>query len=217
MGFAVVAGAPASAPRPPRRTGTHLRQRRRSPRRSPRGGRTFASTPTPAPAPSRPRRAPATNSPPSCGTSSSTSRAIRRRSPRPPSAPSAIAAAASPSAMSASCPTSCQSSKAPSSSFPTRTTSIHNVFSLSSAAAPNGTGFDLGRYPKGSSRPGRFDTPGTVQVFCHIHHGHERGRARAAPIRIFASPADDHHYRDRRRSRGRLHHRRVARADRTRS
>jgi plastocyanin len=41
---------------------------------------------------------------------------------------------------------------------------FHNVFSLSSAKE-----FDLGRYPRGSSRPATFDRSGVVQVFCHIH------------------------------------------------
>lgn len=41
---------------------------------------------------------------------------------------------------------------------------FHNVFSLSKAAS-----FDLGRYPRGSSRSVRFDVPGLVKVFCHIH------------------------------------------------
>jgi plastocyanin len=40
----------------------------------------------------------------------------------------------------------------------------HNVFSLSKAAS-----FDLGRYPRGASRSVRFDEPGIVKVFCHIH------------------------------------------------
>src|SRR5262249_1205567 len=35
--------------------------------------------------------------------------------------------------------------------FPNDDNVYHNVFSLSSEAAPNGKGFDLGRYPKGSS------------------------------------------------------------------
>lgn len=41
---------------------------------------------------------------------------------------------------------------------------FHNVFSLSKA-----TSFDLGRYPRGSSRSVRFEQPGVVKVFCHIH------------------------------------------------
>ena len=48
--------------------------------------------------------------------------------------------------------------------FPNADDIYHNVFSLSKAAA-----FDLGRYPTGQSRERQFNTPGTVQVFCHIH------------------------------------------------
>jgi plastocyanin len=48
--------------------------------------------------------------------------------------------------------------------FPNRDVVFHNVFSLSKAHT-----FDLGRYPSGSSRSVRFDTPGIVKVFCHIH------------------------------------------------
>ena len=48
--------------------------------------------------------------------------------------------------------------------FPNADPVFHNVFSLSSARS-----FDLGRYPKGDSKSVRFDRPGTVQVFCHIH------------------------------------------------
>jgi plastocyanin len=48
--------------------------------------------------------------------------------------------------------------------FPNGDDVFHNVFSLSSAKT-----FDLGRYPKGSSRPVTFDKPGRVDVFCHIH------------------------------------------------
>lgn len=40
----------------------------------------------------------------------------------------------------------------------------HNVFSLSRAKE-----FDLGRYPRGTSKGATFDRPGVVQVFCHIH------------------------------------------------
>jgi plastocyanin len=43
---------------------------------------------------------------------------------------------------------------------------FHNVFSLSRART-----FDLGRYPKGSSKNVTFDKAGVVQVFCHIHAG----------------------------------------------
>lgn len=51
--------------------------------------------------------------------------------------------------------------------FPNEDDFYHNVFSLSSAAGPKG--FDLGRYPQGTSRSWTFPKPGTVQVFCHIH------------------------------------------------
>jgi plastocyanin len=48
--------------------------------------------------------------------------------------------------------------------FPNEDPVFHNVFSLSSSRS-----FDLGRYPHGTSKSVRFDRPGTVQVFCHIH------------------------------------------------
>lgn len=48
--------------------------------------------------------------------------------------------------------------------FPNSDEVFHNVFSLSSARA-----FDLGRYPRGSSRPVTFEKAGRVDVFCHIH------------------------------------------------
>ena len=48
--------------------------------------------------------------------------------------------------------------------FPNDDVIYHNVFSLSKAAS-----FDLGRYPRGDSRSVRFDQPGIVKVFCHIH------------------------------------------------
>jgi plastocyanin len=48
--------------------------------------------------------------------------------------------------------------------FPNEDDVYHNVFSLSSAKT-----FDLGRYPRGTSRSVTFQKPGTVQVFCHIH------------------------------------------------
>jgi plastocyanin len=48
--------------------------------------------------------------------------------------------------------------------FPNSDDVFHNVFSLSSAKT-----FDLGRFPKGSSKSDVFDKSGTVQVFCHIH------------------------------------------------
>jgi plastocyanin len=41
---------------------------------------------------------------------------------------------------------------------------FHNVFSYSPTKR-----FDLGRYPRGESRPVTFDRAGTVKVFCEIH------------------------------------------------
>ena len=48
--------------------------------------------------------------------------------------------------------------------FPNDDPFFHNVFSLSSAAA-----FNLGRYPRGQSRPAKFAKAGLVKVFCDIH------------------------------------------------
>jgi plastocyanin len=48
--------------------------------------------------------------------------------------------------------------------FPNTDPVFHNVFSLSRAAS-----FDLGRYPRGEAKSVRFDAPGVVKVFCHIH------------------------------------------------
>jgi plastocyanin len=66
--------------------------------------------------------------------------------------------------------------------FPNDDDVYHNVFSLSSGAGPNGRGFDLGRYPKGSSRAVTFSRPGLVQVFCHIHQD------MSAYVHVFAHP-----------------------------
>jgi plastocyanin len=49
-------------------------------------------------------------------------------------------------------------------SFPNEDPIFHNVFSLSKAKH-----FDLGYYPKGQTRLVKFDRPGVVQVYCHIH------------------------------------------------
>ena len=48
--------------------------------------------------------------------------------------------------------------------FPNEDPFFHNVFSLSSTKS-----FDLGRYPKNHTRLVKFDQPGIVKVFCHIH------------------------------------------------
>ena len=61
--------------------------------------------------------------------------------------------------------------------FPNGDPFFHNVFSLSGARS-----FDLGRYPKNQVRSVKFDRPGIVKVFCHIH-SHMN-----AVIRIFDHP-----------------------------
>jgi plastocyanin len=48
--------------------------------------------------------------------------------------------------------------------FPNADAIFHNVFSLSSVQS-----FDLGFYSKGQSRTVKFDKPGIIQVYCHIH------------------------------------------------
>jgi plastocyanin len=48
--------------------------------------------------------------------------------------------------------------------FPNADPIFHNVFSLSKARP-----FDLGYYPRGQSRNVKFNNPGVVQVYCHIH------------------------------------------------
>ena len=49
-------------------------------------------------------------------------------------------------------------------SFPNDDPIFHNVFSLSKVRS-----FDLGYYPAGQTRLVRFDRPGVVQVYCHLH------------------------------------------------
>lgn len=77
--------------------------------------------------------------------------------------------------------------------FPNEDDVYHNVFSLSAAATPNGKGFDLGRYPKGSSRTWTFARPGTVQVFCHIHSDMS-AVVLVLPNPFYASPDAEHRF-----------------------
>ena len=49
-------------------------------------------------------------------------------------------------------------------SFPNSDPIFHNVFSLSPPRQ-----FDLGYYPAGEARKLKFDKPGIVQVYCHLH------------------------------------------------
>lgn len=48
--------------------------------------------------------------------------------------------------------------------FPNADPYFHNVFSLS-----RGSGFDLGRFPRGESRARTFTHPGLIKVYCHLH------------------------------------------------
>jgi plastocyanin len=72
--------------------------------------------------------------------------------------------------------------------FPNRDNVYHNVFSLSSART-----FDLGRFPKGSSKSITFDKPGIVQVFCHIHSDMSAVVV-VLPNPLFASPDSSGQY-----------------------
>ncbi|MDB4908513.1 MAG: hypothetical protein JWO05_3297 [Gemmatimonadetes bacterium] len=72
--------------------------------------------------------------------------------------------------------------------FPNEDDVFHNVFSLSSAKA-----FDLGRYPRGSSKSVTFNRTGTVQVFCHIH-GDMSAVVLVLPNPYFVSPDASGHY-----------------------
>lgn len=70
-------------------------------------------------------------------------------------------------------------------SFPNGDPIFHNVFSLSKTKA-----FDLGYYPQGQTRTVRFDKPGPVQVFCHIHTNMSAAIL-VVPNTLFAQPAPD--------------------------
>jgi plastocyanin len=48
--------------------------------------------------------------------------------------------------------------------FPNDDPIFHNIFSLSRTQS-----FDLGYYPKGQSRSMKFQRPGIVQIYCHVH------------------------------------------------
>jgi plastocyanin len=67
-------------------------------------------------------------------------------------------------------------------SFPNEDPFFHNVFSLSRPKT-----FDLGRYPTGTSKSVRFDKPGVVQVFCHIHSD-MRATVLVLPNPLFVMP-----------------------------
>jgi plastocyanin len=66
--------------------------------------------------------------------------------------------------------------------FPNDDLIFHNVFSLSRAAT-----FDLGRYPRNTSKGRTFTKPGVVKVFCHLH-SHMSAIVRVFSHPYFASP-----------------------------
>ena len=70
-------------------------------------------------------------------------------------------------------------------SFPNADPIFHNVFSLSSAKK-----FDLGYYPAGQTRVVKFDEPGVVQVYCHLHPD-MYGAIVVVPNRWYTKLADD--------------------------
>jgi plastocyanin len=70
-------------------------------------------------------------------------------------------------------------------SFPNSDPIFHNVFSLSRAKT-----FDLGYYPMGQTRVVRFDEPGVVQVYCHLHPNMYAAIV-VTPSRWYTRPAAD--------------------------
>jgi plastocyanin len=70
-------------------------------------------------------------------------------------------------------------------SFPNADRIFHNVFSLSSVKK-----FDLGYYPAGQTRVIKFDAPGVVQVYCHLHPNMYAAIV-VVPNRWYARPAED--------------------------
>ncbi len=66
--------------------------------------------------------------------------------------------------------------------FPNDDLIFHNVFSLSRTAT-----FDLGRYPRNTSKARTFTKPGVVKVFCHLH-SHMSAIVRVFPHPYFATP-----------------------------
>jgi plastocyanin len=69
--------------------------------------------------------------------------------------------------------------------FPNLDPIYHNVFSLSPARR-----FDLGKYPRGSSRQVLFSKPGRVNVYCDIHSNME-AFVYVLPHHGFAQPSAD--------------------------
>ena len=73
-------------------------------------------------------------------------------------------------------------------SFPNEDAIFHNVFSLSKAKQ-----FDLGYYPKGETRIVKFERPGVVQVYCHIHPNMSAAIL-VLPTAVWTRPAADGHF-----------------------
>jgi len=69
--------------------------------------------------------------------------------------------------------------------FPNADPIFHNVFSLSGAKK-----FDLGYYPAGQTRIVKFDQPGVVQVYCHLHPNMYAAIV-VVPNRWYTKPGDD--------------------------
>jgi plastocyanin len=73
-------------------------------------------------------------------------------------------------------------------SFPNEDPLFHNVFSLSRIKE-----FDLGYYPRGETRTVKFDRPGVVQVYCHIHPD-MNAAILVTPSSVWTRPAPDGSY-----------------------
>jgi plastocyanin len=69
--------------------------------------------------------------------------------------------------------------------FPNQDPIYHNVFSASPIKR-----FDLGKYPRGQSKPVKFDKPGMVNVYCDIH-SHMEAFVLVLTTRAFAQPSGD--------------------------
>jgi plastocyanin len=69
--------------------------------------------------------------------------------------------------------------------FPNDDPIYHNVFSLSRAK-----NFNLGRYPRGTTKTVRFDRVGVVKVFCEIH-SHMSATVMVFDHPFFAIPGED--------------------------
>jgi hypothetical protein len=76
--------------------------------------------------------------------------------------------------------------------FPNEDDVFHNVFSLSAAASQNGRGFDLGRYPRGSSRSVTFVS--RVSFKCSAHSRRHGAFSYGCLQPVLRVPSDDHRF-----------------------